>query len=245
MEIDPRLNQYKDLMGESWLMKLQPFMLSDKWARIKASINTALIAKVNLTPKTENIFKAFKQTPFHEVRVVLVGQNPYPQQGVATGLAFESGKPHLPESLKYIYDAMEEDVYSGFDLAMDKSHDLKYLCDQGVLLLNTSLTTPVGVTDVNKDWVPFTTEVFKLLNAYNPGLVFCFWGREAQQYAGLISDKSHHKLYCSHPASGWHNGGVWKCSNFSQVNDILTKNNGDIIYWDKHYYELSNNEVPF
>jgi len=239
MPVNEKLKQYEALMGEVWTNKLESFLLGDKYAVIKKKINDDLLARKAVTPKTVDMFNAFKYCPFDKVRVVIVGQNPYPEAGLATGIAFESGKHKMPAALGYIYDAIEKDIYGGLELNMERSKDLKYLCAQGVLLLNTELTTIVGQTQCEGTWRPFTEEVIRKLTEDSAGLIFCLWGREAQSYAHLIN-KNHHVFNYSHPTSAYYSAGKWDCKHFSEINQALKASNGDAgIIWDKYFYEQS------
>lgn len=238
--IPSEADKYRPYFDEGWLEKLWPFLLSKEYDAIKETLRNELKAGVQITPNVNEMFNAFKYCKYKDLRVVLVGQDPYPELGVAHGLAFSSKKDKLPKSLQVIYEGMEDDLYQNEKLHMKRSHDLTYLAEQGVLLLNMALTTHVGKSRVHLDlWKPFIKFlVQKVFNEINSGIIFGMWGREAKEIDNYLVPFTHWYVYADHPASVAYAppGTKWahkKC--FSEINRILEKSNGKdaMIKWDE------------
>jgi len=163
----------------------------------------------------------------------VIGQDPYPQIGVADGMAFSCGNTRKKEaSLRYIHKAIVQTVYEGKKNPNDLDPDLKSWAEQGVLLLNTSLTTEIGKIGRHFDlWKNFTAYLLDILNSREP-LVWVFLGKKAQEYADLIDDK-HTKLFASHPASAaYAREQNWDCNDvFNQVNHYLLSQGKSPVTW--------------
>lgn len=229
-------DKYRPYFDEGWLRMLWPFLLSEDYKKIKEHLKSELKANDKITPNVEHMFDAFKYCKYEDLKVVIMGQDPYPQEGVADGLAFSTKKLKCPPSLGIIYRGIEEDIYKGLNLSMVKSPNLTYLAKQGVLLLNTALTTGVEKIGYHFElWRPFMLYLINILNKYNRGLVINSWGQVAQRYSPYFSPTAHSYIHCEHPAAAGHRGGMWehrKC--FSTTNYILEKSNGPSsrIMWD-------------
>jgi uracil-DNA glycosylase len=136
-------------------------------------------------------------------------------------------------SLRYIHNAIAKTVYNDKVLAKDLSADLTPWANQGILMLNTSLTTEIGKIGKHFSiWEPFTNYVLDMINSMDKSIIFVFLGKKAQEYEDLISDK-HVKLYASHPASAaYQKQQEWDCNDvFNKINEKLTENNQKIIAW--------------
>lgn len=185
------------------------------------SINVVYNLEPNkYTPAKENIFRAFKLTSFDKVKVVLLGQDPYPSEykgrRVAVGLAF-GVEPDIPtpKSLQNILKALPEDLF--------RTSELTTWADQGVLLLNTALTMTLRGTPKAhlKVWKPFTELVFDVLNKHKKGLVFALWGGEAQKYKKYIDMDKHHVVEDIHPAAPCYNPKLTFTGKFNEINSFL------------------------
>jgi uracil-DNA glycosylase len=179
---------------------------------------------ITFLPKSKDIFNAFNLCPFNNIKVCVIGMDPYVNIGEAHGLAFSVPKGvKFPPSLKNIFKEMSDDI-PGF--VIPESGDLTYLAKQGVLLLNTALTVRHKKTESHWHiWKNFTDRVIELISEKSKNsIVFMLWGNHAKQKEKLI-DKRHYVLKANHPSPLSANRGGWfGCKHFSKVNEILEKN---------------------
>lgn len=240
----------EQLVGKSWTPILQNEFSSKylidlgNWIAYKRMSFT-------IYPDKEDVFKAFKLCPYGQVKVVILGQDPY-YNGQADGLAF-SYKDGLPinekkQSLDIIFNEIERDIYNG--LYLDKDFDLSYLAKQGVLLLNTTLTVQRNkpASHVGKGWETFIDQAILSQLAEISPKVFMLWGTHAKDtfYECIgnhqIETRRHLILTAPHPASDLRNYGNYTtvedypnsfggCKHFSQCNEFLIKNNLTPIKW--------------
>jgi len=216
----------KKFEGTGWDVKLRSFIKSDDFSKI---INTLYAQREDgkrFTPPLKYVFNAFEKCKLDDLKVVIIGQDPYPHLGVADGLAFSCSLTSKPQpSLKNIFQAIEETVYQGFPT--DQDPNLERWAEQGVLLLNTALTCQVDKVGSHYDvWQDFISYVIDMLSLTNSGIIFVLLGAKAQELESLIGN-NHYVLKASHPASAAYNGGKWDCNDvFNKVNEIIEKNNG-------------------
>jgi uracil-DNA glycosylase len=183
------------------------------------------------------IFRAFSECPLDKLKVIVVGQDPYPQLGVADGIAFSCGNTGKPEaSLRYIHRAIAKTVYDN-DNTKDLNVDLVEWSRQGVLMLNTSLTTEVG--KIGKHfaiWDPFVKYLIDMLNSRSINaekpIVWAFLGKKAQELEDLLDD-SQIILRASHPASAaYAREKMWDCNDiFNKINSELDGLGSTKILW--------------
>jgi len=192
-------------------------------------IVAALKEKISIAPKLENIFKAFEYCSFQKTKVVIFGQDPYFQPGVANGLAFSVNKGEvIPSSLRNIYKEIKNDlgVVSNFD------GDLRTWSRQGVLLLNSALTVedhkPGSHSDIG--WNDFIFDVIDSLNKKGK-VVFMLWGNNAKKYLDRIDKNTNLVLTTSHPSPLSAYRGFFGCKHFSKCNKYLKQNNRKLIDW--------------
>lgn len=182
-------------------------------------------------PEKKNIFNAFVYTPMADTKVVILGQDPYYTPEIATGLAFACPEGYrVPPSLKNIIKEVANDVYgmSGNDII---SPDLLPWASQGVLLLNTALTTIEGTPGVHtKQWDTFTRMIISTLGKQK-GKVFMLWGQDAQAYEGLLDHENNLVLRAAHPSPLSVNKGFAGCKHFSAANEYLKKTDQIPIVW--------------
>ncbi len=181
-------------------------------------------------PPGSLIFNAFNKTPFDEVKVIILGQDPYHGQGQAHGLCF-SVPPGInpPPSLLNIFKEIHDDL--GYPLP---SHgNLESWAMQGVLLLNATLTVRANqpLSHQNKGWETFTDTVIRKLSGQKEGLVFLLWGRHAKTKEELIDTKKHTVLKAAHPSPFSAANGFFGCHHFSLTNEILQQQNLTPINW--------------
>lgn len=219
---------------QSWYNRLNHYLETKEFQQLGNQIALERKTKA-IYPASENVFKALKTTPFNEVKIIILAQDPYYTAGCADGLAFscsyakELGKRMQP-SLVQIYQAIEKSCYKG--LMLHKEPNLECWAKQGVLLLNTALTVEDGKPESHLAmWKPFTIEVLKALSEYNTGVIYCLWGAKAQQYEKYINPKFNYILKAKHPSSSSYSKNVWDCDHFVQINEILRKNNNTEIIW--------------
>ncbi len=175
------------------------------------------------------IFRAFDLTPVDQVKVVILGQDPYHGPGQAMGLSFSvpDGIP-APPSLKNIFREIEQDL----GIRMSGRPNLENWARQGVLLLNSVLTVLAGepASHSGIGWQQFTDAVIRYLSANREGIVFLLWGRFAQEKAPLIDPAKHHILTAAHP-SPLARGAFFGCRHFSKTNQILLSEGKTPINW--------------
>ena len=172
-------------------------------------------------PKSTNIFAAFDNTPFDNVKVVILGQDPYHGENQAHGLSFsvQDGVPH-PPSLQNIFKELRDDM----GCEVPKSGNLSAWAQQGVFLLNTVLTVRASEANShrNQGWENFTDAVIKLLSLHKEHLVFILWGAPAGAKASLIDGKKHLILKAPHPSPLSSYRGFFGSKPFSKSNEFLT-----------------------
>lgn len=182
-------------------------------------------------PKGNQIFRALDMCPVNDVKVVILGQDPYPTRGHAHGLCFSCDahvKP-LPKSLQNIF----KELYDDLSIPEKLNGDLQSWAEQGVLLLNTVLTVREGQPEshANKGWEQFTDELLVQLSQYNENVVYLLWGSKAQRKKGLINDKTNLILEAPHPSPLSVYRGFFGCKHFSQTNTYLKAKGKDPINW--------------
>ena len=215
-------------MHESW----KPFLNSEfkkPYFKELADFLHSEYENKTIFPPKKLVFSAFA-TDLNEVKVVILGQDPYHTPGAAEGLAFSvpSSQP-IPPSLVNIYKEIDADIGHH----ENPSGSLRNWQKQGVLLLNTVLTVEAHKAGSHrgKGWEIFTTETIKYLNKTRPHLVFILWGRDARNKKSLIDTSKHLILESPHPSplSAYH--GFFGCKHFSKCNEFLIKNNEEPIDW--------------
>ena len=182
-------------------------------------------------PEFGNIFNAFKLTPYKNVKVVIVGQDPYHGEGEAHGLSFSVlDGVKIPPSLQNIYKELNYDL----GIVPPKSGNLTKWAKEGVLLLNNALTVIKDTPNSHQKigWSLFTNYVIKLLNQKETPIVFILWGRNAQEKIGLITNPKHLIIKSAHPSPFSANNGFFGSKPFSKTNDFLIKNKIDPIDWN-------------
>ena len=180
-------------------------------------------------PALQDIYKAFELCSFSNTKVVIFGQDPYHQPGLANGLAFAVNKGNkIPSSLKNIYKEIQDDIGD----CIHNSGNLEQWAAQGVLLLNSSLTVNKSEAGSHKNigWNILVDSVIDLLNIKG-GVIFLLWGRDAQEKEKLIDKNVNHILKSSHPSPLSSYRGFFGCKHFSLTNKLLIKNEKQPILW--------------
>jgi len=186
-------------------------------------------------PPMNDIFNAFKATPYNAVKVVILGQDPYHNPGQAHGMCFSvrRGVPP-PPSLLNIYREIDSE-FPGFECDVSDGC-LEGWARQGVLLLNTVLTVRANtpMSHRGQGWETFTDTVIKKLNGREKPIIFLLWGSPARAKAGLITAPQHFILQAPHPSPLSASYGFFNCGHFRKVNQIIVENNlGEPIDWQR------------
>ena len=213
----------------SWKNKLETEFSSSYFAELKLFLLSERLEQT-VYPPGNQIFSAFSHTPFDAVKVVIVGQDPYHGPGQANGLCFSVAPGlKLPPSLQNIYKEIENDI----GLPMSKNGDLRSWANQGVFLLNTTLTVRAGspASHHGKGWERFTDAAIKALSNEREGLVFLLWGKPAQSKEKLIDATKHFILKAAHPSPLSAYNGFFGCRHFSKANKILLDLGKTPIHW--------------
>ena len=189
------------------------------------------IEGVTVFPPEQQVFSAFDATPFEQVKVVILGQDPYHGPDQAHGLCF-SVLPGIkpPPSLANMYKELVQDI-EGFSIP-DHGYLMPW-AEQGVLLLNTVLTVEQGQAHSHKHlgWEKFTDKVIDEINQYREGVVFLLWGAHAQKKGKNIDKTRHHVLHAPHPSPLSAHRGFFGCQHFSKTNTLLTSMGKSPINW--------------
>lgn len=216
-------------MHKSWKEKLKP--LSDIARKPMSYVAMRKKAGHLVYPEVNKIFNAFTM-PFEEVKVVMIGQDPYHGINQANGLAFAvNDGTRLPPSLCNIF----KELCSDLGIEEPISGELTGWRDQGVMLLNTALTVEHRNPNAHKNigWYTFVENVVKLLCDEHKNLVFILWGKHAQEFEKVIDTSKHSIIKSPHPSPFSANRGFFGSKPFSKTNKILTDNNKKVIDWSK------------
>mgnify|MGYP000321600046 FL=1 len=194
------------------------------WEKVKEEYQTT-----KCFPPKNQIFRTIELTPFEEVKVVIIGQDPYHNDNQANGLCFSvSDKVTAPPSLKNIFKELED------DLGIKKtSNELEMWAKQGVLLLNATLTVRAHEANSHKDlgWEKFTDFIIKEISDKKENVVFVLWGAFAQKKVGLIDASKHFIIQSAHPSPFSVHKGFFGSRPFSKINQFLEEKGKEPINW--------------
>jgi len=207
-------------MHESWDAALGDELEQPHMQELRGFLVDEVAAGRRFYPPGPLVFNAFALTPLDEVRVVILGQDPYHGRGQAMGLCFSvpAGVP-LPPSLRNIYEELVRDV----GVPRPTTGDLTPWAERGVLLLNAVLTVSPGkpASHAGKGWELFTDRAIRELSARCEGIVFLLWGRYAQTKGTIVDTSRHHVLTAAHPSPYSAANGFFGCCHFSKANALL------------------------
>lgn len=219
----------------SWLKVLSTEFEQDYMQKLKQFLKEEKQTGKTIYPKSSDIFNAFAKTPFDNVKVVIIGQDPYHGPGQAHGLSFSVQKGvAVPPSLKNIYKELSTDI-PGFTIP--QSGDLTKWAEQGVLLLNATLTVQAANAGSHqkKGWEKFTDMVIKTVSDKKESVVFILWGAYAQSKAVLIDGDKHLVIKSTHPSPlAVSHGGFFGSKPFSKTNYYLAQHGEKPIDWQIH-----------
>lgn len=204
------------------------FFNSQTFKDITNFLNSEIALKKTILPVQNNIYNAMKYTPFNEIKVVILGQDPYPSGNHAHGLSFSTQQSILPKSLINIFKELYQDLdinrYNG---------DLTDWAKQGILLLNTVLTVENGKANAHRNigWRILTAEMIEMINKYLSNIIFVLWGKQAQETIPLIDINKHYIIKSAHPSPLSAYRGFFGSKPFSAINDYLQSINIQPINW--------------
>ncbi|HLU90150.1 MAG TPA: uracil-DNA glycosylase [Cyclobacteriaceae bacterium] len=213
----------------SWAEKLSGEFEKEYFRSLVDTVK-AEYAHNTVYPPGREIFNAFDYCPFHQVKVVILGQDPYHGPGQAHGLAFSVRKGvAFPPSLSNIFEELKRDL----GVPVPPHGNLERWAQQGVLLLNATLTVRARLAGSHQKigWETFTDAAIKILAEERKNIVFMLWGSYAQKKASIISGKDHLKLYAPHPSPLSAYRGFFGCGHFSKANAYLQERGLGGIDW--------------
>jgi len=215
---------------QSWKKKLKDEFEKDYFQKLSGDVKSMYLNEKIVFPPPQLIFNAFELCPFENVKVVILGQDPYHGKGQAHGLSFsvQEGVP-IPPSLQNIYKELHDDVAK----EIPDSGDLTHWARQGVLLLNATLTVYAGEAGSHQGlgWETFIDAVIKKVSDDREHVVFLLWGKFAQAKEELINQNKHLVLKAPHPSPFSAHSGFFGCKHFSKTNNYLRETNQSEIVW--------------
>ncbi|OKY27411.1 uracil-DNA glycosylase [Thalassotalea hakodatensis] len=215
----------------SWSVLLADEKQNEYFQQTLSYVNQRRAQGINVYPSEQEVFAAFDSPSFEQIKVVILGQDPYHGAGQAHGLCF-SVKPGVkpPPSLVNIYKELQTDIS---DFQLPQHGNLQAWAEQGVFLLNTVLTVEEGQAHSHKKlgWEQFTDRVIELLSKHGEGIVFLLWGAHAQKKGKNIDATKHVILTAPHPSPLSAHRGFFGCQHFSKTNKYLQQLGKAPINW--------------
>ena len=216
-------------IANDWLEPLKPEFRKPYYRQLYETVKKEYDTEV-VFPPPDDIFNAFEFTPLHEVKAVILGQDPYHNYGQANGLCF-SVRPdvEIPPSLKNIYKELHDDL----GCYIPDNGCLEKWAHEGVLLLNTVLTVRAHHANSHRGigWEEFTDAAIRVLNEQDRPIVFLLWGRPAQAKARMLNNPKHLILTAAHPSPLSASNGFFGCRHFSKCNEFLKAHGVEPIDW--------------
>ena len=216
------------VLSESWKEVLGNRFSKDYKLKLFTWLENEYANKTVFPPK-EKVFNALNRVDVDKVKVVIIGQDPYHVYGQADGLAFSCHNNTPQPSLKNIF----KEINSDLGIEMSGSTDLTPWAEQGVLLLNTSLSVVEHQpsSHANPLWHQFTTEIVKIINEQDRPIVFMLWGNHAKSFLPILNNPNHLILEAAHPSPFSAYNGFFGCHHFSKCNDFLITKGLEPINW--------------
>lgn len=218
------------LLDTQWRDHLSAVLGSREAVALRARLNERSAHGAKIYPAKDQIFAAFNETPFDQVKVVILGQDPYHGPGQAMGLSFSvNAKTKTPPSLRNIFKEVQRDIGN---IAVP-DNDLTPWAQQGVLLLNSILTVEEGVAAAHRrfGWQVITDRAIAALSDHRKDIVFLLWGAFAQEKARLVDENRHCILTAPHPSPLSAHRGFIGCDHFSKANAYLTQTGQIPVTW--------------
>jgi len=217
-------------LESSWLEALQGEFEKPYMVQLRDFLLGEKRAGKRIFPPGEEMFDAFARTPLEQVKVVILGQDPYHGPGQAHGLCF-SVRPGvaIPPSLQNIYRELHDEL----GVPIPSHGDLSAWAERGVLLLNSVLSVECGCAGShrNRGWESFTARVIQVVNARRDGVVFMLWGSYAQRKGAVIDARRHCVLCAPHPSPLSAHRGFFGCGHFARANDYLVGRGATAVEW--------------
>ena len=215
-------------LKSNWKHALSDEFSKPYWNILVDSVTTAY-AERTIYPPLPNVFTALNLCPFKDIKVVILGQDPYHGEGQAHGLAFSVEKGTIPPSLRNIYKEISRDIKT----TVPTSGNLARLATEGILLLNATLTVEAGTPGSHQGWgwEQFTDAIIQTISDEREHIVFLLWGAYAQSKRTYIDETKHLVLVAPHPSPLSAHRGFIGCAHFSQTNAYLEKNGLSPIIW--------------
>ncbi|KAN0026372.1 hypothetical protein ACTFIV_007356 [Dictyostelium citrinum] len=246
-------NIKKSLLEKGWRSRLQGEFEKDYFKALMQYLDQEKESGIMISPPTNQIFRCFNATPFDSVKIVILGQDPPSSSNQANGLAYSVDTTitnQLPATLTNIYKELSNDC----GVCNATTHgNLEKWAQQGVLLLNNSLTIKKGSSEshANRGWDRFTDQALSALATERKGIIFFLWGKHAQEKIHLIkggdkntNKENHHTiLTASHPSPFSVSKGFFGCRHFSTANNILIQSQQSPIDWDLDNVDCNNNNI--
>jgi len=218
------------VIDNDWLPALKPEFAKPYYKELYVFVNNEYKTRT-VYPPAEDIFEALHLTPLHQVKVLLLGQDPYHEPHQAHGLSFSvlPDQREIPPSLQNIYQELHDDL----GCRIPNNGYLKKWADQGVLLLNTVLTVRAHAANSHQGhgWELFTDAIIEAVNAEDRPIVCLLWGRPAQNKRSMLTNPKHLILTAPHPSPLSAYRGFFGCRHFSKTNDFLKANGVEPIDW--------------
>ena len=227
-------DKFKDFFHPSWHRHMKPFIESEECDEIYRQLKERGSKGVKIAPLSTDTWNAFRYCDYDKLKVVMMGMAPYHtfKNGapVADGLCMSCSKTGLLQpSLINFYDAYEKEMFDGMNLKLTRDPDLKFLADQGVLLLNAGLTVSENMAGShNHIWQPFIKYLIQdVLGVYNTGLIYWFLGKDSAKYEKLVTPFANYAIVTEHPAASAYRGDLFNSEGaFRKINTLLSQNNG-------------------
>jgi uracil-DNA glycosylase len=217
-------------IDNDWLPVLKPEFAKSYYKELYTFVNREYRTQV-VYPPAQDIFEALHLTPLHQVKVLILGQDPYHEPNQAHGLCFSvlPEQRQIPPSLENIYQELKDDL----GCYIPNNGYLKKWADQGVLLLNTVLTVRAhaAFSHQGKGWEQFTDAIIRAVDAEERPIVCLLWGRPAQEKIPMLTNPRHLILKAPHPSPLSAHRGFFGCRHFSKCNDFLKANGEEPIDW--------------
>ena len=217
-------------ISRDWALALREETQKDYYRELSRYVENEYKTR-KVFPPSEDIFNAFKYTPLSKVKAVIIGQDPYHNDGQATGLCFSvNPDTEIPPSLMNIYKELHDDL----GIPIPDTGYLKKWADQGVLLLNAVLTVRAYQAASHRGigWEKFTDAAIKIVNEQDRPIVFMLWGNFAREKKSMLNNPKHLILEAAHPSPLSAYKGFFGCRHFSKCNNFLEANGVEPIDWD-------------
>ncbi len=222
-------NHKKVKIHDSWYYELKGEFEKKYWIELSTKVKNSYKNKI-IYPKPPLIFNAFNSTQLNDVKVVIIGQDPYHGQGQANGLSFSVNEGiAIPPSLLNIFKELESDL----NIPIPNSGNLQSWANQGVLLLNTILTVEKDNANSHKDlgWEIFTKKAIEIVSSKLQNIVFILWGKQAHSIQDVIDKSKHHIITSVHPSPLSAHRGFFGSNPFSKTNNFLKSKDIMPINW--------------